>query len=165
MIIKRIICNVRPEQRQDFSEAQQKWEKLRDVDGFIGQIGGWCKEDESCAYIVALWNSREEYDAFMENEHDAIYEAGQQADTFEEITIDLFDAVVEPLRDIEAEAISIHEGLLPFLGGGDLVGYHMDDKRRYIIISWHQGPGDVLVQLEDAWRVSNGHHESKEFSD
>jgi hypothetical protein len=38
-----------------FSIAQERWGNLKDVDGFLGQIGGWDVNDPFEAGILSFW--------------------------------------------------------------------------------------------------------------
>ncbi|WP_099156953.1 YdbC family protein [Virgibacillus ndiopensis] len=90
MLIKRILCNVNVNDARNFSEAQQKWNVLRDSKGFLGQIGGWSIKDTQTACIFSFWEDEEVYNYFMENEHDQVYVSSSQGSTFASINVDLF---------------------------------------------------------------------------
>lgn len=38
MIIKRISCKVKKNQKENFSIFQKKWQSLSEIDGFLGQL-------------------------------------------------------------------------------------------------------------------------------
>ncbi|MCC8353294.1 YdbC family protein [Bacillus sp. AF23] len=82
MLIKKIVCGVDAANAEAFSKAQSQWGALSHVSGFIKQAGGWRKTADELftAEIFSVWENRAAYDAFMENEHDVIYEEiGQKA--------------------------------------------------------------------------------------
>lgn len=89
MLIKWIVCTVEAEARQAFSISQAGWGDLREVPGFIGQIGGWEKGDSPDACIVAFWKDEMTYKNFMENYHDRIYENNGQKGTYRAISVKL----------------------------------------------------------------------------
>ncbi|BCB02558.1 hypothetical protein KH172YL63_06910 [Bacillus sp. KH172YL63] len=61
------------------------------VKGFIGQIGGWSHADPLTACIYAFWESRKDYDSFMEDVHDEIFDDSGQGNTYTSIDVQLFD--------------------------------------------------------------------------
>jgi hypothetical protein len=73
MDIKWIICTVKNNQKQAFSEIQQKWSLTANSNGFIGQIGGWNILNLNEACILSFWENKESLDAFMKNIHDKIF--------------------------------------------------------------------------------------------
>lgn len=87
MLLKWIVCTIAPEKRELFSESQAKWEDVRHVPGFLGQLGGWNVKDPSEACILAFWENEEMYKEFMEKHHDPIYEKTNQRGTFDAIKV------------------------------------------------------------------------------
>lgn len=75
MLIKKMICEVDAANAEAFAKAQSQWEALSHISGFIKQAGGWRKtiDEPLTAEIISVWENREAYDHFMENEHDSIY--------------------------------------------------------------------------------------------
>jgi heme-degrading monooxygenase HmoA len=98
MLCKWIVCTVEPEQAEAFSRAQEEWGRLRGVDGFCGQLGGWKKGGALEAHILGLWRDRESYQAFMDEVHDQITDGSGQSKTYTSIRVTL-----EEVPDDEAE--------------------------------------------------------------
>ncbi|MFC0523391.1 YdbC family protein [Pontibacillus salicampi] len=91
MLIKWIVCTVPERNKEDFAQAQSQWKKLRYIDGFIGQIGGWSSQDKSQAGILTFWKDRDSYQFFMEHVHDKIFNQSGQGDTYDNITIEILE--------------------------------------------------------------------------
>lgn len=87
MILKWIRLAVPDGSRDAFSKAQEQWSALRDVQGFLGQIGGWSERTNDEACILAWWRNEETYRAFMQNEHDAIAGQSRQETMYDSIDI------------------------------------------------------------------------------
>ena len=83
MILKWIRLAVPDDLRNTFSRAQEQWSALRDVQGFLGQIGGWSERTKGEACILSWWRNEETYRAFMQNEHDAIVGQSRQDSTYD----------------------------------------------------------------------------------
>ncbi|MEE8170736.1 MAG: DUF4937 domain-containing protein [Phycisphaerae bacterium] len=111
MILKYIICRVRPERRDQFSRGQQAWRALRNVDGFGGQFGGWHSDDANAAHIIGLWRDAAAYDAFMANLHDRIFESNEQQGTY------------------DGGAVTLWDRRLPIPGAADSMGRAIGDVR------------------------------------
>lgn len=88
MLLKRIDCRVDASQRAAFDRAQRAWAALADVDGFVGQVGGWTGDG---ARILGLWRDRASYDAFMAGVHDEITDASRQEQTYIRSAVTLQD--------------------------------------------------------------------------
>jgi len=95
MFIKWIKCRVQASNRARFSAAQEKWNELESILGFLMQAGGWNEADANEACILAVWENKQAYDHFMREAHDAIYERSKQKGTFKELSISAF--TVKPL--------------------------------------------------------------------
>ena len=95
MLVKWIVCEVAPESRDTFSQAQEQWRRLEGVDGFRGQFGGWDTRNtsQSChiACIVGLWRDSDLYRDFMSNVHDPIVAASGRAATYISAATALFE--------------------------------------------------------------------------
>ncbi|NBI30216.1 YdbC family protein [Chengkuizengella marina] len=91
MLIKWIVCDVPKHKKIDFSNAQEKWNSLVNIDGFLGQIGGWNLNKTSKAGIISLWRDQLSYHKFMDQEHDKILKEGKQKDTYEHISVEIFN--------------------------------------------------------------------------
>lgn len=90
MIIKRIRCKVKEDHRHKFYLDQQQWRVLNGVQGFLGQFGGWSKDDHLTACIYSFWASEEHYDFFMKEVHDNIFINSGQGKTYSSINVTLF---------------------------------------------------------------------------
>jgi heme-degrading monooxygenase HmoA len=89
MLAKLMTCSVHSNQRDLFSYTQQHWAALAQVDGFIGQIGGWNTDQEEEAFVLGLWESEEAYQHFMKYTHDSIfYKSGQQS-SYHHLDVDI----------------------------------------------------------------------------
>jgi hypothetical protein len=97
MLVKWITCAV--VDRPGFDRGQRRWEVLRAVPGFVGQIGGWSVRDPATAHVFAFWTSRTDHERFLAGPHDGL--AAAQAGTYARIQVRLFDhrlAIREPFR-------------------------------------------------------------------
>ncbi|WP_163529499.1 YdbC family protein [Halobacillus ihumii] len=94
MIIKWIVCNVPESKKEEFSYAQSRWKSLSYIKGFLGQIGGWDSQMSSKAGILSFWKDFKSYRAFMENDHDKIFETIRQANTYRNISVEIFSKTV-----------------------------------------------------------------------
>jgi heme-degrading monooxygenase HmoA len=91
MLIKWIVCNVPENKKVEFSYAQEQWESLNNIDGFLGQIGGWDLNTLSKAGIISFWRDQLSYQLFMEHKHDKIFKANEQKNTYESISVEIFN--------------------------------------------------------------------------
>ncbi|AFH62712.1 hypothetical protein B2K_18650 [Paenibacillus mucilaginosus K02] len=87
MLVKLIACRVPERSRTQFAEAQMRWSELKDVEGFILQLGGWAQESPETALILALWQEKRGYFDFMRERHDDLFERTGQRGTYEAIRI------------------------------------------------------------------------------
>jgi heme-degrading monooxygenase HmoA len=97
MLVKWITCAV--VDRPGFDRRQRRWEALRTVPGFLGQVGGWSVRDPATAHLFAFWAGRTEHQRFLAGPHDGL--AAAQAGTYAEIKVRLFDRrldIGEPFR-------------------------------------------------------------------
>ncbi len=90
MIIKSISCKVKEEHKYKFYKDQQKWKVLNGVKGFLGQFGGWSKNDKLKACIYSFWASEQHYNSFMKEVHDTIFINSGQGKTYSSINVKLF---------------------------------------------------------------------------
>lgn len=90
MIIKRISCKVKENQREIFYEHQKQWTLLSKVEGFVGQIGGWSINDPLTACIYSFWENQDNYQKFMEVKHDQIFVNSGQEITYDSINVSLY---------------------------------------------------------------------------
>lgn len=91
MLLKHIICKVKPDYRLDFSEAQKSWAKTTESKGFLCQIGGWNHSQPNEAVILSFWKDRLSLDGFMNKMHDDIFYQNNQLETYENIMISFFE--------------------------------------------------------------------------
>ncbi|WEG18878.1 YdbC family protein [Alkalihalophilus pseudofirmus] len=91
MIIKRISCIVKDDQREAFQEYQKQWGHLSKVKGFLGQIGGWSIKQPLTAWIYSFWENQVDYQQFMKGQHDQIFVNSGQENTYESIDVTLYD--------------------------------------------------------------------------
>ncbi len=109
-LLKWIVCQVPPELRNAFDQAQQQWQRLAAAAGFLGQIGGWDQRDPTQACILALWRDRAAYDRFMAQLHDDIVAQSDQRRTYTAIHVSM------------AEVLFPMPGAAPELGGALAMG-------------------------------------------
>ncbi|WP_064093541.1 YdbC family protein [Rossellomorea aquimaris] len=91
MLIKWIRCGVKKENKLLFSKGQEAWSTLKKTEGFIGQIGGWNKENPLEACIISMWKNSICYENFMRNVHDDIFKKSNQEKTYNKISVSLFN--------------------------------------------------------------------------
>jgi len=161
MLLKTIFCQVEKEKKGLFSEAQEKWRGLQNLEGFYGQFGGW-DEDEACIFTV--WENMNTYQKFMNEMHDPIFHNSNQKDTYVSCEIELFQtlfdikatpftnvlaknlfvraAVCDVKRDREENFLHIQETIWNkgmeksegMLGG--VVGRSLKNSNRYVVLSF-----------------------------
>lgn len=95
MLIKWIKCEVDDSNKSLFADAQERWGRLRKIDGFLGQIGGWDLNRPIEACILACWQDFAAYKRFMEFQHDEIYENSNQKNTFRNISVALYEKMFD----------------------------------------------------------------------
>ncbi|MBG0567611.1 YdbC family protein [Actinoplanes aureus] len=98
MLIKWVTCTT--SDPAAFATGQSAWAGLRDLPGFLGQAGGWSRHEPGRAHIVAWWQDRASYQAFMAGPHDRL--AAAQAGAYDTIQVRLFDAPQEIARPVQA---------------------------------------------------------------
>ena len=93
MLIKKIVCETDAANAEAFAQAQSQWGALSCVNGFAKQAGGWRKNADGLfiAEIISVWENRQAYDDFMENEHDRIYEENEQKAAILSIEVMLYE--------------------------------------------------------------------------
>jgi heme-degrading monooxygenase HmoA len=95
MILKWIVCKVPDDKKEEFSCAQEEWNRLKGVNGFIGQIGGWDLKNNSDACVLGIWKDLKSYQHFMDHEHDQIFYKNEQKRTYESISVTLFESLFD----------------------------------------------------------------------
>jgi len=100
MILKEILCWVRPGDEQAFTEAQESWRAVLALDGFLGQLGGWCEQDSQLAIVLGVWRDHECYDDFMKPHgvHDQVFQACHQNRYLERSEVRLHQMPAQCLR-------------------------------------------------------------------
>lgn len=89
MLAKMMTCYVHEDQKEVFSYKQQHWAALAQVDGFIGQLGGWNTEQQAEAFVLGLWEDEEAYQDFMKHTHDSIFYKSGQKSTYHHLNVDI----------------------------------------------------------------------------
>lgn len=86
MLVKWIRCAVTD--RPGFGMGQLAWRGLRGRPGFLGQCGGWDRDDPTVAHVFGFWSDRFAYQDSMSEAHDEL--AAAQEGTFAEIVVRTF---------------------------------------------------------------------------
>jgi len=109
MLLKLYTCSVPPDAQTQFDSGQEAWGRLNELDGFLGQTGGWCSTcPEDRPVIVGLWRDRESYDVFRNEVHDEIFEANGQKMAI----VDGDSTIWSQLLDLDAEMRGVESSLL-----------------------------------------------------
>jgi heme-degrading monooxygenase HmoA len=178
MLIKWIACQVREGQKQSFSRGQEQWRAVREVDGFLGQAGGWNVSDPAEAVILAFWRDEAAYRAFMANHHDPIFAKTRQQQTYERIRVELYERVRDMPGTMEnvLDALAVGKWLRleqrPVLPEADslagwtgaaagVAGKAVKEGGRFLVATvWNAAQPDqegtsgaIIAALEDAWLV------------
>ena len=93
MYIKWIVCKVSEYKKQNFSEAQEKWESNSESNGFIAQTGGWDLRNKNDACIMSFWESKEYLEVFMQGPHNEIIKSNKQTNFYNEIFVEHFKSI------------------------------------------------------------------------
>ncbi|MDO7485018.1 YdbC family protein [Peribacillus frigoritolerans] len=93
MLMKWIKCQVNEENKRSFSKAQEGWGELRHCVGFIGQTGGWNRNEPHEAGILSVWKDIHCYQRFMKHQHDEIFGKSDQGSTYTNISVDIFESI------------------------------------------------------------------------
>ncbi|MFE5043637.1 YdbC family protein [Peribacillus simplex] len=91
--MKWIKCQVNEENKRSFSKAQERWGELRHCSGFMGQIGGWNRNDTYEAGILSVWKDLYSYQSFMQHQHDEIIGKSDQGSTYTNISVDIYEKI------------------------------------------------------------------------
>jgi hypothetical protein len=141
VIVKWMVCKVLPHERDKFSLAQVEWIALKEVNGFIGQIGGWDLIENNCACILALWEDLDTYNHFMKKAHDEIFLKFKQNKYYESISVTLYECFFN-IQGINRHFYdSLHTG--KFMSVTD-VTIHDSFKENFIKVQkdmWNSGNG------------------------
>lgn len=96
MLVKWILCQVDAARRPAFDVAQAAWFPIQEVDGFLGQCGGWQSLEDSspCACILGLWSSAEHHADFLrDGPHDTLLASSGQSKTMRSWRTTLFSSL------------------------------------------------------------------------
>jgi hypothetical protein len=151
MLIKWISCSVAISSEVGFSTAQSRWRQLKEVPGFIGQIGGW---ERTCtrliAHIFGFWSNSACYEKFMDELHDEIYKETQQKGTYESIDIQ----IAELTEYIEEAIFNNLDRVVIYTSNG---AFRIQLQRRESVVFEAELPIndaiDLVVELEQSWSV------------
>jgi heme-degrading monooxygenase HmoA len=102
MLIKWIIAEVFKEECESFSRAQRSRTDLRGFKGFVSQAGGWVQQSAGRAVILACWRDTSSYDAFAQNQHDAL--ADEETGTYQTAET-LLGSVITTINERDPSAI------------------------------------------------------------
>lgn len=157
MIIKWIKCQVDEESKCSFSNAQEKWSKLKNSEGFLGQIGGWDKNNPCEAGILSFWKDYHSYKKFMKYHHDDIFENSNQKHTYQNISVKIY----EKLFDISSTDFTrlLREGNLLRIADCyvDLNRQsHFEQKQKEV---WNKGMTDTSGMLAGIFCRNPNHKE------
>ncbi|WP_459503167.1 YdbC family protein [Bacillus sp. C1] len=161
MLLKMIFCQVEKEKKGLFSEAQERWRGLQNLEGFHGQFGGW-NEEEAC--VFSAWKDMNTYQQFMNKMHDPIFHNSNQKDTYvsckTELYQTLFDIIENPFTNAIPQSSFIRTAICdvkighekPFLHVqetiwnkgmeksqgmlGGVVGKSLTNSNRYVVLSF-----------------------------
>jgi hypothetical protein len=164
MLLKWIICDTDADKKTSFSLAQEEWKTLKRVEGFIAQTGGWCVSEEPKAGILAFWNSETDYQHFMKNRHDKIYEKSNQQQTYTNISVHLYGSIDHVTKEELSAILTMSErlyvtafsGLHRNLGYGNHLKFKNLTSNHSLVISHHEidnHTDSVLIQLEPKWTI------------
>jgi hypothetical protein len=143
VLVKWMVCKVLPHERVKFSLAQEEWIALKEVNGFIGQIGGWDLIEKNCACILALWEDMDTYNHIMKQAHDEIFLKFKQNKYYESISVTLYECLFN-IQGINRHFYdSIHTG--KFMSVTDAT-VHDSFKENFIKVQkemWNSGNGSA----------------------
>ncbi|MBB3908408.1 DUF4937 domain-containing protein [Anoxybacillus sp. PDR2] len=164
MLLKWIKCGVFPEQKRRFSFAQEQWQELKAISGFLQQIGGWNVNDANEAYIFSFWENHSAYEAFMKRDHDEIMAKNNQRGTYHRLAVDLYMkaspnddtfSIMEMLR--KSNVLHVWERCEPLSGSCSAEEFiwfqHLHDHRRLLIVPAMPltDSDGTTVAIEESW--------------
>lgn len=94
MYIKWIVCCIKKNFEKEFSLAQEKWIKMQETSGLIGQIGGWDLKDKNTACVISFWEDQKSLEYFMQNIHDKIFLENKQVEYYDSIEVGYFNSIL-----------------------------------------------------------------------
>lgn len=94
MYIKWIVCCIKKNFEKEFSLAQEKWIKMQETSGLIGQIGGWDLKDKNTACVISFWEDQKSLEYFMQNIHDKIFLENKQVECYDSIEVGYFNSIL-----------------------------------------------------------------------
>ncbi len=137
MFIKWIVCEVPYAFRREFSKAQEKWSRIKEVKGFIGQAGGWDEQDGNDACILSLWRDPDSHEYFMKRTHDIIFFDTHQSRYYNRLDIQFFELMYEMIPPMSPIASALIDAKM---------------LRVDIFKSEHTGRGQI-EQLSNTWMI------------
>lgn len=150
LLVKYIKCEVEEEKKSAFSKAQEEWDRLAEVEGFLGQFGGWSGSGE--AVILGSWESREAYQYFMEHVHDTIFLENNQGKTYWSITVTLYEGEVYKQGWIDnigsAGRLYVSE-----TANEESAVTFLNEKLESLSIAFSEMDGASVIDLEPKWNV------------
>ncbi|WP_417898155.1 YdbC family protein [Bacillus haimaensis] len=150
VLVKYIWCEVEEEKRSAFSKAQEEWDHLAEVEGFLGQFGGWGESGE--AVILGFWESRQAYQHFMEYVHDTIFLENNQGKTYRSITVTLYEGEVFKQEWLE----NSESGGRLYLSGKpneESAVTFLSEMRESLSVAFSEMEGASVIDLEPKWNV------------
>lgn len=97
-----MICEVNEDQTLAFTLGQERWEEIKNFDGFVAQYGGWSQSQRK-AIIIGFWRNRSSYNEFMKKGHDLIYKKTGQRGTIKSIDVMVEEKEVENINEFTKE--------------------------------------------------------------
>jgi heme-degrading monooxygenase HmoA len=167
LLIKWIKCKVPKHQKQAFSRAQEQWKELHGFEGFLGQVGGWNRDNPSEACILAFWNDTASYQFFMKSKHDIIFEKSGQQHTYESSQVKMYEttqnalSVSEPVVYIVEKSKILHvtEYMLHSSENESFEQKVSSTQDESGVVIWGQGwrenIGYMLVSVEEVDKQGN----------
>jgi len=150
LLFKYIRCEVEEEKRAAFSKVQEEWNRLSEVDGFLGQLGGWSESGE--AVILGFWESRQAYQHFMEHVHDTIFLENNQGKTYRSIAVTMYEGEVYKqgwLEYIEsAGRLYVSEK-----ANEEFAEIFLNENRESLSITLSEMEDASVIDLEPKWNV------------
>ena len=91
-LIKLIRVTLLPGHREDYLESQAVWNReSRLAPGYLGEVIGDGEPNE--LYVITFWRSRDEYERWMDRDHDRIAALAAADAHYEKIEVRLIDGI------------------------------------------------------------------------
>lgn len=157
MLIKWIKCQVNNSDKISFSKAQEAWRKIKNAEGFLGQLGGWDQHNQNEACILSFWKDSRAYKNFMDHIHDGIFENSNQRNTYVNISVQIY----KKKNDINSIDITTILGKGNILRVADCLvknGFHADFEDKQLEV-WNKGMTDAQGMLSGVFSQSINDHD------